>query len=58
MERSTTSLTNLYHLLYTGLILQNFLPMQGGGSSRRRLLEEEIFSPNFGAASGSLPSQN
>ena len=47
MERSTPSLTNLYHLLYTGLILQNFLPTQGGGSSRCRLLEEEIFSPNF-----------
>ena len=47
MERSTPSLTNLYHLLYTGLILQNFLPTQGGGSSRCRLLQEEIFSPNF-----------
>ena len=46
------SLTNLYHLLYSGLILQNFLPMQGG-SSRHRVLEGEIFSPNFGAASSS-----
>ena len=53
-----TSLTNLYHLLYSGLILQNFLPTQGGGSSRHRLLEEKIFSPNFGAASSSLPLQN
>ena len=49
-----TSLTNLYHLLYSGLILKNFLPMQLGGSSRRRLLEEEILSPNFGAACEAL----
>ena len=53
-----TSLTNFYHLLYSGLILQNFLPTQGGESSRRHLLEEEIFYPNFGAASSPLPSQN
>ena len=31
--------------LYLELILQNFLPMQGDGSSRRHLLEEEIISP-------------
>ena len=49
-----TSLTNLYHLLYSGLTLQNFLPTQGGGSSGRRLLEEEILSPNFGAACETL----
>ena len=39
-----TSLTNL-HLLYSILILQNFLPLQGGGSSRRHLFKEEIISP-------------
>ena len=59
-----TSSTNPYLLLYSGLILhnsllmQNALPMQGSGPSRRHLLEEEIFSPDFGAASSSLPSQN
>ena len=34
------------------------LPTQGGGSSRHRLLEEEILSPNFGAASSSLHYRN
>ena len=42
-----TSLTNLYHLLYSGLILQNFLPTQGGGSSRHRLLGGKDFLPKL-----------
>ena len=42
-----TSLDNLYHLFYSGLILRNFLPTEGGGSSRCRLLEEEKFLPKL-----------
>ena len=47
LSTSSFEPTNLYHLLYSGLILQNFLPMQGGGYSRPCLLQEEIFHPKL-----------